>query len=200
MEMDPTLPLLRKTAPASTPAPPLNSLQRSAITLFSAVRIARGLIFMAWPALGLSSFDIPQGGATFLLGSLLGSRELLLGALLWTADLRCPRETRRALLANLVSDAADTLILIFSAVLSWHWRNPFIEIAMSALLASLEHLTLWSMSPDGDAEGDATAAYRAGLQAADDKNRRLDTWLSELRMAEAQTVRAASTLPPESTA
>ena len=200
IETDPTVPLLRRNAPP--PPPPLNGVQRFAITFFSAVRIARGLCFIAWPALGLSSFDIPQTGATFLLGSLLGSRDLLLGGLLWTADQHFPREVRRALLANLLSDAMDTFILIFSAACSWHWRNPFIEIAIAAVLAILEHLTLWSMSDDDD-RGDPTAGYAAGVQAVEDKKRRLDTWLTELRMAEAAQYsqqRPASTQPAESTA
>ncbi|KAL6851217.1 hypothetical protein ACO1O0_008345 [Amphichorda felina] len=202
IETDPTVPLLRRNAP---PPAPLNAVQRFAITFFSAVRIARGLCFIAWPALGLSSFDMPKTGATFLLGSLLGSRDLLLGGLLWTADLRSPREVRRALLANLLSDAMDTFILIFSAACSWHWRSPFVEIAVAAVLAILEHLTLWSMSDD-DGGVDPTAGYAAGVQAVEDKNRRLDTWLTELRMAEAaqqqqqlSPQRPASTQPAEST-
>ena len=203
IETDPTVPLLRRNAPS--PAP-LNAVQRFAITFFSAVRIARGLCFIAWPALGLSSFDMPKTGATFLLGSLLGSRDLLLGGLLWTADLHSPREVRRALLANLLSDAMDTFILIFSAACSWHWRSPFVEIGVAAVLAILEHLTLWSMSDD-DGGVDPTAGYVAGVQAVEDKNRRLDTWLTELRMAEAaqqqqqqlSPQRPASTQPAEST-
>ncbi|KAF4123027.1 hypothetical protein GMORB2_6575 [Geosmithia morbida] len=188
METDP---LLGK----DDPPPPLSRLQRFAITFFSLVRLLRGLCFIAWPAILLSSFEIPQNGASFMLGSLLGSRDLLLGGLLYTADMLSIREVSRALVTNLLSDAMDTFILIFSAACSWHWKNPFIEIGISALLAFLEHLTLYSMSED-DTES-PVASYEAGMQAAEDKNRRLGTWLSELRMAEMQQQDRQS-LRPES--
>jgi len=186
-----TQPLLVKPTPP--PSPPLNSAQRIAITLFASVRVVRGLAFIAWPAIGLSSFDIPTTGATFLLGALLGSRDFLLGGLLWTADLDAPsrREVRRALLVNLLSDAMDTCILIFSAACSWHWRNPFIEIGLAAVLAVAEHLTLWSMDEDTD---DGAAAYVRLVQAGEDKQRRMDSWLTELRAAEEQSYRPASTV------
>ena len=190
------MPLLGKQA-APPPPPLLNRFQRFLITFFSVFRIVRGLGFMAWPALGLSSFDIPRSGATFLLGSLLGSRDLLLGGLLWSADLHNAREVRRALLVNLLSDAMDTFILIFSAAASWHWRNPLVEIGIAATLAIMEHLTLWSMDED---EGQGAREYQAHMQAGEDKKRRLDTWLSELRQVEAQTQRPASTVAGESAA
>lgn len=167
----------------------LNALQRTAVTSFSVVRIARGLCFLAWPALGLSSFDIPESGATFLLGCLLGSRDLLIGGLLWTADTTSRRETSRAVLISLLGDALDTCILIFSAACAWHWRNPVVEILAVALLAIAEHLTLYSMSEDEFENtkngGGAAAAYSAGLQAMEDKKRRMDAWLAEMRVAEA---------------
>lgn len=186
-------PLIRRGGIMTVTSPhPLNTPQKAAIALFSLTRLLRGLCFMVYPALGLSSFDIPQSGATFLLGGLLGSRDLLLGGLLWTADLspHSRRELRRALLVNLLSDVMDTCILIFSAACSWHWRNPFIEIAFAAALAIMEHLTLWSLS---DEEEDASKVYEEAMQRGDDKKRRLDNWLNEMRAAEAQeTVESVS--------
>lgn len=202
MEQDPSTPLLQhQTAhyyqqyvqPADTPAPPpapfkLTGLQRSAVTLFAVVRIVRGLCFLAWPALGLSSFDIPESGATFLLGCLLGSRDLLLGGLLWTADPTSRREASRAVLFSLLGDVLDTCILVFSAACAWHWRNPVIEIIALAVISIAEHLTLYSMSEDDydGVRGGGAAAYAAGLQRLEDKQRRLDNWLAEMNEAEAQ--------------
>lgn len=186
------IPLLRAQVKAK-PAPPLNGLQRFALGLFSTVRIIRGLTFIVWPALGLSSFDIPQTGATFLLGSLLGSRDLLLGGLLLTADDRSTvagsapnlREVRRALLVNLLSDAMDTLILIFAAACSWHWRNPVVEILAVAILAIMEHLTLFSMADDDD-EVDHTKGYQTMMRTMEDRKDRMETWLAEMRALEEQ--------------
>lgn len=201
MEQDPATPLLQHQAnyyqqyvqpvdlPAPLPAPfKLSKLQRSAVTFFSVIRIARGLCFLAWPALGLSSFDIPESGATFLLGCLLGSRDLLLGGLLWTADPSSRREASRAVLFSLLGDVVDTCILVFSAACAWHWRNPVIEIIALAVIAIAEHLTLYSMSEDeyDGVRGGGAAAYTAGLQALEDKQRRLGTWLAEMNEAEAQ--------------
>lgn len=199
MEADATTPLLRAgpvlgpSAPAAADPPCLNGAQRFAITFFSFVRLLRGLLFLVYPAIALSSFEIPQSGATHLLGALLGSREAILGGLLYTADLQQAREVRRALLANLLSDTADTLILIFSAVASWHWRHPVVEILSAAMLAVLEHLALWSMS--GDDEGDARVAeYEAKLQTRENKMVRLDAWLVQLRRAE--EMRPSATASP----
>lgn len=190
MNADPTIPLLR---PAPAPAPvPLSGLQRFAVSTFAIIRIVRGLSFILYPALGLSSFDIPQSGATFLLGSLLGSRDLLLGGLLYTADRRIRREVRRALAVNLLSDAMDTFILIFSAACSWHWRNPLVEIIAVAVLTLLEHLTLWSMS---DEEEDNSKGYQTMLQGREDQKLRLDSWLTDLRRAEEQQPAVASSHP-----
>lgn len=63
------------------------------------------------------------------------------------------------------------------------------EILAVALLAIAEHLTLYSMSEDEFENtkngGGAAAAYSAGLQAMEDKKRRMDAWLAEMRVAEA---------------
>jgi hypothetical protein len=75
----------------------------------------------------------------------------------------------------------------------WHWRNPIIEIAVVAVMAIAEHLTLWSMS-DAD-EGDGAMGYQKRLQASEDKKMRLDTWLLELRRAEESQARNASPVP-----
>lgn len=194
MNADPTVPLLRAGAGAPGPAP-LSRLQRFAVSAFAIVRIVRGLSFVVYPAFGLSSFDIPQTGATFLLGSLLGSRDFLLGGLLYTADPRTPREMRRALAVNLLSDCIDTFILIFASACSWHWRNPLVEILTCAVLAALEHLTLWSMSEDE--EEYSNKGYQTMLQAREDQKMRLDAWLTQLKLVEEQQQHGA---PPSSTA
>jgi hypothetical protein len=201
------IPLLRATAAPIKAAPALSGLQRFLINFFATVRIIRGLTFMVWPALILSSFEIPRSGATFLLGALLGSRDLLLGGLLLTADdgpaasavTPVLREVRRALLANLLSDAMDTIILIFAAACSWHWRNPVIEILAVAIMALLEHLTLFSMSDDDD-HVDYTKGYQTMLRATEDKKNRLDSWLTELRMVEEQQRQQQAVAPPTATA
>ena len=191
---NPSMPLLQQAVPAAAAASdaPINRAQRLAVSVFSCLHIVRGLSFMVYPALGLSSFDIPQSGATFLLGSLLGGRDVLLGGLLFGADPAGRREVRRALLVNLLADAMDTCILVFSAACSWHWRNPLVEIASVAVMALLEHLTLWSMS---DEEEDGTRAYQALLRANEDKKMRLDNWMADMRRAEEN--RAGSPAPRE---
>ncbi|KAI9896066.1 hypothetical protein N3K66_008966 [Trichothecium roseum] len=193
-----TAPLLRPHVLPAQPEPPLNTIQRYAVKFFSCARLLRGLLFIAWPGIILSSFDIESSGGTFLLGSLLGSRDIILGGLLLTADTTQPRlnEVKRALLAALLSDAMDTFILIFSAACAWQWRNPFIEIGAAATLALAEHLTLWSMSEDD--EGTGPRAYIQAMQAGEDKKRRLDTWLTELRVAEDAQAGPGSFVAPES--
>ena len=193
-----TTPLLRPHVLPPHPEPPLNSIQRYAVKFFSCARLLRGLFFIAWPGLILSSFDIESSGGTFLLGSLLGSRDIILGGLLLTADTTQPRlnEVKRALLSVLLSDAMDTFILIFSAACAWQWRNPFIEIGGAAILALGEHLTLWSMSEDDAGMG--PRGYIQAVQAGEDKKRRLDTWLTELRVAEAAQAEPGSMVAPES--
>jgi hypothetical protein len=183
MDADMTTPLLGQTTIVVASDPPLSGLQRFAINFFSLARLVRGVCFMVWPALILSSFDIPRNGGTFLLGSLLGSRDLLLGGLLLTADRFNRHEVRRALVTVLLSDAADTVILIFSAACSWHWKSPFIEIGLAAGFALLEHLLLWSMSEEEIRPG--RGGYY-GIQAHEDKKRRLNTWLTQLQAAESR--------------
>jgi hypothetical protein len=180
---------LAAAAAAVPPAPSvfkLNSLQRFAIASFAVIRILRGVAFFAWPALGLSSFDIPESGPTFLLGCMIGSRDLLIGGLLWTADPTSRRETVRAVLVSLLGDAIDTCILIFSAACMYHWRNPVVEIIALAVLSIAEHLTLYSVSEDeyDSTRGGGAAAYAAGLQAMEDKKRRMDAWLADMRSAD----------------
>ncbi|VUC20499.1 unnamed protein product [Clonostachys rosea] len=107
----------------------------------------------------------------------------------------------------------DTFILIFSAACDWHdQRSPLAEIVTVAVLAILEHLTLYSMSeddcPDGGHGGNTYVAYGGaanyayGLQVSEDKQRRVDAWLTELRAAEdqmpPQQYRPASTIVAES--
>ncbi|CAI6091209.1 unnamed protein product [Clonostachys chloroleuca] len=213
---DPTIPLLRATraAPASPPPFKLSAPQQFAIYLFCVTRLLRALLLVAWPALGLASFEIPATGPAFMMASLLASRDLVLGALLWTADRGSRRETSRALFFNLLVDSMDTFILIFSAACDWHDnRSPLPEIVTVAVLAILEHLTLYSMSedecPDYQGHGGnvyvaygGAANYAYGLQVSEDKQRRVDAWLTELRAAEdqmpPQQYRPASTIVAES--
>ncbi|CAH0054831.1 unnamed protein product [Clonostachys solani] len=220
LDNDPTIPLLRATraaraAPVSPPPFKLSAPQEFAIYFFCVTRLVRALLLVAWPALGLASFEIPATGPAFMMASLLASRDLVLGALLWTADRGSRRETSRALLFNLLVDSMDTFILIFSAACDWHEkRSPLAEIVTVAVLAILEHLTLYSMSEDDcpDAGGQhggnvyvaygGAANYAYGLQVSEDKQRRVDAWLTELRAAEdqmpPQQYRPASTIVAES--
>ncbi|PFH56308.1 hypothetical protein XA68_16755 [Ophiocordyceps unilateralis] len=164
-------------------------VQRIAVSVFAALHIARGLLCLAYPATSsgrLSGLVVGEGersGATYLLSALLGVRDALLGGLLATADRRCGHELRRALAVNLLSDAADTFLLIFAAACAWQrGRTPAAEIAVVATMAILEHLTLWSMAaPYDGANRSGAAAYEARLQAHEDKQLRLDMWLADMR-------------------
>lgn len=204
MENDPAAtPLLRHgpepiVIDGPTPAPKthtLSGLQRFAILTFSVLRIIRGLCFIIYPALSVDSLDMPESPSnTIILGSLLGVRDLLLGGLLYTADESLEREVRRALVVNLLSDAMDTFILIFSAACSADWEHRVAEIIAVAVLALLEHLTLFSMGDDEELErlmmarhrpaGAMAGGYQTMLLESHDKKMRLETWLTELRFAE----------------
>ncbi|KAJ6444928.1 adaptin ear-binding coat-associated protein 2 [Purpureocillium lavendulum] len=231
----------RNHPPNVAPSPPaINRLQHVAICAFSALHILRGLVFIAFPAvlIGMSASGRhpaqeeptdPSSAAHrhhyyyHLLTALLGARDMILGGLLAAADRRRHRRgahgVHRALAANLLSDAADTFVLIFFAACAsagqqprrWRPGSPVAEITAVAVVATLEHVTLWSMStePGGESgfggagggggsgfektRASPTAGYEARLQAHEDKKRRMDMWLSDMRRAE--EMRQPSPLP-----
>ncbi|UNI16784.1 hypothetical protein JDV02_003187 [Purpureocillium takamizusanense] len=227
------------------PPPTFNPLQRVAICTFSALHILRGLIFVAFPAALIGMSARGGGGSSshhgqdttttapnhhhhhyyHLLTALLGTRDIVLGGLLAAAfrRRRVPG-VHRALAANLLSDAADTFVLIFFAACAsaaaqqprrWRPGSPVAEITAVAVMATLEHITLWSMSTEtgvgglggfGSSSGGGgggsgfekmraspTSAYEARMQADEDKKRRMDMWLSDMRRAE--EMRQPSPLP-----
>lgn len=111
-----------------------------------------------------------------MLASMIGVRDVLLSGLLHTADKHDPaalRELTRALATNLLSDALDAFLLIFYAAWEEDWGNPMGVIVMAAVMAVLEHLTLWSLSEDEWAGADHRSLE-------DDKKARMNAWLREL--------------------
>ncbi|KAI9152120.1 hypothetical protein HJFPF1_09344 [Paramyrothecium foliicola] len=203
---DPEPIVIRGPAPGPK-TPPLSGLQRFAIRTFAVLRILRGLCFIIYPALSVDSLEMPESPSnTIILGCLLGGRDLLLGGLLITADESLEREVRRALVVNLLSDAMDTFILIFSAACSADWEHRLAEIIGVAVLALLEHLTLFSMGDDEELEmrmiarnqaaGFVPGGYQTMYLQNQDKKMRLESWLTELRFAE-EEVRSAFESYPE---
>ncbi|PHH66092.1 hypothetical protein CDD81_617 [Ophiocordyceps australis] len=184
--MDAATPLLR---PHSAPEPePVSGMQRSAIRAFAALHLLRGAFIVTAPFSGLTSLVLPASGTTNLLCALVGQRDVLLAALLATANVRRRREVLRALATSLVSDAADSVMLIFAAAASgggggghgWMRRSPLVEIAAVATLAILEHLVLWSLSAADGAPGGRSGA-EVVMMREEDKQLRLDMWLADMR-------------------
>ncbi|KAF4978577.1 hypothetical protein FZEAL_5069 [Fusarium zealandicum] len=186
----PLLPISTPTAVASPfvkqpPEPSAgNHVQRIAVTTFSLVRFLRGISLITYPRFGLWALDISPDGSAYMLASLIGIRDILLSGLLYTADtdnahadLMSRRDVTRALVANLLSDALDAFVLIFYAAWSADWGNPVAVIVMSAVMAILEHLTLWSYSED-----EIGGYEQRSLQ--DDKKARMNAWLMELEGCE----------------
>ncbi|RCI09614.1 hypothetical protein L249_4004 [Ophiocordyceps polyrhachis-furcata BCC 54312] len=141
------------TTTTTTTTTEASRLQRIAVKGLASLHILRGLLCLAYPAAssGLLSGLLVGGersGATNLLSALVGVRDVLLGCLLATAS--GSHDVRRALAVNLVSDAADTFILIFAAACAWQrGATPVAEIGVVASVAILEHLTLWSLASGG---------------------------------------------------
>ncbi|KAF7560932.1 hypothetical protein G7046_g3187 [Stylonectria norvegica] len=173
-----TTPLLPITVAISPDPPPTSRLQRSAIATFSILRLLRGISLVAYPRFGLYALDIPASGPAFMLTSMLGVRDILIAGMLYTADVGSRLEVSRALTMNLLSDAMDAFVLIFYTAWSSNWGNPLGAIIVTALMAVLEHLTLWSMS---DVEGTAS---RPRYMEDDGKRMRTNAWLSQLRPCE----------------
>lgn len=163
------------------PEPFSSRLQRAAIAAFSLARFLRGLSLVLYPRFGLYALDVPSDGASCMLASLIGVRDMLLAGLLHTADasgalagdLAARRELARALTVNLLSDAVDAFVLIFYAAWSSDWGNPLTVIVVTAVMAILEHLTLWSLSED-----EWEALEHRSLE--EDKVSRMNAWLREL--------------------
>lgn len=205
MPADSTTPLLPISTPTAvatplfarqSPDPPpsvANDIQRLAIATFSVVRLLRGLSLIAYPRFGLWALDIPPDGSAYMLASLIGVRDVLLAGFLYTADTpsdpTARREVTRALVVNLLSDALDAFVLIFYAAWSADWGNPVAVIVISAVMAILEHLTLWSLSED-----EWNALDHRSLE--DDKKARMNAWLRELERCGPEQ----SVVPPSSRA
>lgn len=156
-------------------------IQRTAISAFVLVRFFRGLSLVVYPRFGLYALDVPSDGSSCMLASLIGVRDILLAGLLHTADVTSAlegdayarRELSRALAVGLLSDAVDAFVLIFYAAWSDDWGNPMTVIIVTAVIAILEHLTLWSLSED-----EWEAMEHRSLE--DDKVSRMNAWLREL--------------------
>ncbi|KAF7555828.1 hypothetical protein G7Z17_g1939 [Cylindrodendrum hubeiense] len=156
-------------------------IQRTAISTFSLVRFFRGLSLVVYPRFGLYALDVPSDGASCMLASLIGVRDIMLAGLLHTADVTnalegdpyARREVSRALAVGLLSDAVDAFVLIFYAAWSDDWGNPMTVIIITAVIALLEHLTLWSLSEDEWEQLDHRSLE-------EDKVSRMNAWLREL--------------------
>jgi hypothetical protein len=170
-----TTPLLPVSAPAADP--PLTRLQRGAIKTFSIIRFLRGVSLLVYPKLGLWALHIQTDGATYLLASLIGVRDILIAGLLFTSKSTSRSEVTRALVVNLLSDAIDAFVLIFYTAWSAHWGNPIGAIVVTAVMAIAEHFTLWGIS---EAER-IDVNPRPTVQEA--KASRMSAWLRDLRRA-----------------
>ncbi|KAI5464915.1 hypothetical protein BGZ63DRAFT_401819 [Mariannaea sp. PMI_226] len=156
-------------------------LQRLSIKAFCLVRFLRGISLVVYPRFGLYALDVPADGAACMLASLIGVRDVLIAGLLHTADVTnalagdhyARRELSRALAVNLLSDAVDAFVLIFYAAWSSDWGNPLTVIVITAIMAIMEHLTLWSLSED-----EWEALEQRSLD--EDKVSRMNAWLREL--------------------
>lgn len=174
-ESSPLLPV-SASSPA-VEAAPLTRIQRGAIKTFSIVRFLRGVSLLVYPKLGLWALGIQTDGATYLLASLIGVRDVLIAGLLFTSESASRSEVTRALVVNLLSDAIDAFVLIFYTAWSSHWGNPIGAIVMTAVMAIAEHFTLWGMS---EAER-SDVNPRPSVQEA--KASRMSAWLRDLRRA-----------------
>ncbi|KAG5976066.1 hypothetical protein E4U55_007504 [Claviceps digitariae] len=201
-----TTPLLIQREVVAIVPPPVTKLQFLASSVIATLHLLRGFALITSPALVLAGFaPLPSRSVpAVVFTSLLGLRDVVLGGLLATADARRGYEVQRALGIALFSDSIDTFVLIFVVACSWTRRNPVPEIVSVALLAMLEHLTLWSFGDDDDMDMDennnndnacdaqqrgrpkSRASYQAIVQVdrLHDKRRRLGMWLEDLKRAE----------------
>ncbi|KAG5981232.1 hypothetical protein E4U43_006636 [Claviceps pusilla] len=213
-----TAPLLVRRELRPVVPPPVTRLQYLASSVIATLHLVRGVALMTSPAFVLAGFGFAllpgRPGAAVFLTTLLGLRDVLLGGLLAKADARRGYEVQRALGIALFSDSIDTFVLIFVVACSWSRRNPVPEIVSVALLAVLEHLTLWSFGDDeydeddedededeDENDQDNNNLYARGAQHArpktrpsyqaivqmdrlHDQRRRLGMWLEDLKRAE----------------
>lgn len=179
-----TTPLLARREMAFSDTPPVTRFQYAASSVIATLHLLRGFALVTFPATVLAGFALPKSGPAFLFTTVLGVRDVVLGGLLATADARRGYEVQRALGIALFSDSIDTFVLIFVVACSWNRRNPVPEIISVALLAILEHLTLWSFGDDDD-DG-PSPSYQAVVQIdrLEDKRLRLGKWLEDLKRAE----------------
>lgn len=76
--------------------------------------MAGGVLFLFAPKIAAANFSLPHGPSSSVLTHLVGARDLIIGALLYTAhqDKEKPggtRELKRALLAGLAMDVAEVI-------------------------------------------------------------------------------------------
>ncbi|KAG5915659.1 hypothetical protein E4U42_007955 [Claviceps africana] len=207
-------PLVRQEEEAVVPTP-VTRLQYLASSVIAALHLLRGVALFTSPSLVLAGFALPsRSGPALFLTCLLGLRDVVLGGLVAAADARRGYEVQRALGMALFSDSVDTFVLIFVVACSWTRRNPVLEIVSVALLAMLEHLTLWSFGDDDDdmdgmnnGNGTGTGAlgptsrpsYQAIVQVEriHDRRRRLGMWLEDLKRADDVQLQAEVERPVE---
>ncbi|KAG5921694.1 hypothetical protein E4U53_003768 [Claviceps sorghi] len=211
-------PLVRQEV-AGAVAKPVTTLQHLASSVIAALHLVRGFALFTFPAVVLSGFTLPsRSGPALFLTCLLGLRDVVLGGLVAAADAHRGYEVQRALGMALFSDSVDTFVLIFVVACSWTRRNPVLEIVSVALLAMLEHLTLWSFGDDDDGDDDdnnnsvdggggggggginhngaigppSRPSYQAIVQVdrIHDRRRRLGMWLEDVKRAEVVQLQA----------
>ncbi|GAO17974.1 uncharacterized protein UV8b_00981 [Ustilaginoidea virens] len=189
----PITPLLHHQHPSSSPGAPgppsVTRLQYLASSAVSALHLLRSLALLAIPNVVLAGFAVPASGPGLVLTTVLGLRDMLLAGLILMADPQRSYEVQRALGVALFSDSIDTFVLIFVVACSSGRRNPVPEIVSVALLAILEHLTLWSFGDDDDDDDDygrPGPCYQAIVRVdrLEDKRLRLGMWLEDLKRAE----------------
>ncbi|KAG5917946.1 hypothetical protein E4U61_002210 [Claviceps capensis] len=180
-----TTPLLVQREVAIVVPPPVTRLQYLASSLIATLHLLRGLALFTFPALILAGFALPKSNSAFFFTPLLGVRDIVLGGLVAIADTRRGYEVQRALGIALFSDSIDTFVLIFVVACSGNRRNPVPEIVSVALLAILEHLTLWSFADDDDEVYGPSPSYQAIVQVerVHDRHIRLGMWLEDLKRA-----------------
>ncbi|ODA81121.1 hypothetical protein RJ55_04084 [Drechmeria coniospora] len=176
------------TAPPRPTGHAMTRLQHATVCTFAAVHILRGVGLIAYPGVKalLSSASIDP--SLHLFCAFVGLRDVLLGGVLAMSLRRREGEAHGALAAMLLSDAVDTFVLIFAEAATtgaWRGPRPVVVIAAVAALATVEHMTLWSMAGDGPAvPGGDSRAHQLRILGGEDKMARLDSWMLEMQRAE----------------
>ncbi|KAK2591387.1 hypothetical protein QQS21_010931 [Conoideocrella luteorostrata] len=179
-----TTPLIQREVAVPVAPAAVTRVQYVASSVIATLHLLRGFALVIFPATVLAGFALPKSYPAFLLTTILGVRDIVLGGLLLMTDAGRSYEVQRALGIALFSDSIDTFVMIFVVACSGSGRNPVAEIVSVALLAILEHLTLWSFGDDDD-DG-PSPSYQAVLQVdrLEDKRLRLGMWLEDLKRAE----------------